>query len=414
MRVAPPGWSPSPSAAVAAIALQGRAGRQRRCASSSSRSSSPTSRCRAERARDPRAGRRAREPPLESEEHVRARAARASLVHRTKHSELRMAAAMDHVIEGARPARRATAEAEPDFGRLTSRPSSSPASRSASSSSSPTAGRRGARCRRCATRSARRWPRPGTPAGTTRARRSASTSTTSGSGPTSRSRATPSCSRRVRFGALPRAAGGRARRGPRDPGQGADRPGYDGHAFWDTETFVLPMLDLRGAGGGARRAALAPRDARQGAATAPQQLGLEGAAFPWRTITRRRVLRLLARRHRRLPHQRRHRPRGRPLHRRDRRRRTSSATSALELLVETARLWRSLGHHDAHGAFRIDGVTGPDEYTRGRRQQRLHQPRGAAEPARRRRRRRAPRRTSPTRSGSTTRRWPPGATPPTR
>jgi alpha,alpha-trehalose phosphorylase len=36
---------------------------------------------------------------------------------------------------------------------------------------------------------------------------------------------------------------------------------------------------------------------------------------------------------------------------------------ALPLLVETARLWRSLGHHDAHGAFRIDGVTGPDEYS---------------------------------------------------
>jgi len=35
----------------------------------------------------------------------------------------------------------------------------------------------------------------------------------------------------------------------------------------------------------------------------------------------------------------------------------------LELLVETARLWRSLGHHDPLGAFRIDGVTGPDEYS---------------------------------------------------
>ena len=41
----------------------------------------------------------------------------------------------------------------------------------------------------------------------------------------------------------------------------------------------------------------------------------------------------------------------------------SSATSALELLVETARLWRSLGHHDPQGRFRIDGVTGPDEYS---------------------------------------------------
>src|SRR5581483_3089751 len=35
----------------------------------------------------------------------------------------------------------------------------------------------------------------------------------------------------------------------------------------------------------------------------------------------------------------------------------------IELLVETARLWRSLGHHDGTGRFRIDDVTGPDEYS---------------------------------------------------
>ena len=35
----------------------------------------------------------------------------------------------------------------------------------------------------------------------------------------------------------------------------------------------------------------------------------------------------------------------------------------IEILVETARLWASLGHYDAAGRFRIDGVTGPDEYT---------------------------------------------------
>ena len=34
-----------------------------------------------------------------------------------------------------------------------------------------------------------------------------------------------------------------------------------------------------------------------------------------------------------------------------------------ELLIETARLWASLGHHDRNGEFRIDGVTGPDEYS---------------------------------------------------
>jgi alpha,alpha-trehalose phosphorylase len=33
------------------------------------------------------------------------------------------------------------------------------------------------------------------------------------------------------------------------------------------------------------------------------------------------------------------------------------------LLVETARLFISLGHHDPHGDWHIDGVTGPDEYS---------------------------------------------------
>ena len=51
-----------------------------------------------------------------------------------------------------------------------------------------------------------------------------------------------------------------------------------------------------------------------------------------------------------------------PLPRRDRRRGVRREVG-LELLVETARLWRSLGHHDADGGFRIDGVTGPDEYS---------------------------------------------------
>jgi alpha,alpha-trehalose phosphorylase len=37
--------------------------------------------------------------------------------------------------------------------------------------------------------------------------------------------------------------------------------------------------------------------------------------------------------------------------------------TGLPLLVETARLWRSIGHHHADGAFHIDGVTGPDEYS---------------------------------------------------
>ena len=40
-----------------------------------------------------------------------------------------------------------------------------------------------------------------------------------------------------------------------------------------------------------------------------------------------------------------------------------AAEVGLELLVETARLWCSVGHLDSGGSFRIDGVTGPDEYS---------------------------------------------------
>src|ERR1700694_5083056 len=42
---------------------------------------------------------------------------------------------------------------------------------------------------------------------------------------------------------------------------------------------------------------------------------------------------------------------------------TFAREAGVDLLVETARLWRSLGHHEASGQFRIDGVTGPDEYS---------------------------------------------------
>ncbi len=41
----------------------------------------------------------------------------------------------------------------------------------------------------------------------------------------------------------------------------------------------------------------------------------------------------------------------------------SKPTRAVDILVQTARLWRSLGHYDLDGNFRIDGVTGPDEYS---------------------------------------------------
>ncbi|MGN9811024.1 glycoside hydrolase family 65 protein [Micromonospora sp. BQ11] len=143
--------------------------------------------------------------------------------------------------------------------------------------------------------------------------------------------------------------------------KGLTGPGYDGHAFWDTEMFVLPVLTYTHPD--AVRDALHWRHrtldtARERART----LNLKGAAFPWRTIEGAESSGYW--------------PAGTAAFHiaadvADALRRYVLVTQdtalereiGLELLVETARLWRSLGHHDRHGQFHIDGVTGPDEYT---------------------------------------------------
>ena len=143
--------------------------------------------------------------------------------------------------------------------------------------------------------------------------------------------------------------------------KGLTGPGYDGHSFWDTETFVLPVLTYTAPH--AARDALRWRQttldlARDRAAL----LGFAGAAFPWRTIDGHECSGYW--------------PAGTAAFHigadiADAVGRYQAATAdadferetGLELLVETARLWRSLGHHDIHGLFRIDGVTGPDEYS---------------------------------------------------
>ncbi|MGH3861332.1 glycoside hydrolase family 65 protein [Actinokineospora sp.] len=144
-------------------------------------------------------------------------------------------------------------------------------------------------------------------------------------------------------------------------GKGLTGPGYDGHAFWDTETFVLPVLTYTMPD--------AARDAlRWRHGTLPQArerakvLGKRGAAFPWRSITGAECSAYW--------------PAGTAAFHvsaavADAAARYTGACAddtfdreyGTELLVETARLWASLGHHDQHGGFRIDGVTGPDEYT---------------------------------------------------
>jgi alpha,alpha-trehalose phosphorylase len=68
--------------------------------------------------------------------------------------------------------------------------------------------------------------------------------------------------------------------------KGLTGPGYDGHAFWDTEFYVLPVLTYTWptAAADALRWRLATLEL---ACQRARLLGLRGAAFPWRTIAGR-------------------------------------------------------------------------------------------------------------------------------
>lgn len=155
-------------------------------------------------------------------------------------------------------------------------------------------------------------------------------------------------------------AGARAE-GVAIPAKGLTGPGYDGHAFWDMESYVLAALTYlvpEAAANGLRWR----QDTLPAAITRASQLGLAGAAFPWRTIHGEEcsgywpagvaafhinadiadaVLRYVNATGNREFEQ----------------------SVGVDLLVHTARLWTSLGYFDADGRFRIDGVTGPDEYS---------------------------------------------------
>lgn len=145
------------------------------------------------------------------------------------------------------------------------------------------------------------------------------------------------------------------------PGKGLTGTGYDGHAFWDTEGFVLPVLTYThpDAAADALRWRASTLDLARARA---KELDLRGACFPWRTIRGQECsaywpagtaawhvnadIAAAFERYRIVTGD-----------------QTLEADCGLEVLVETARLWLSLGHHDRHGVWHLDGVTGPDEYT---------------------------------------------------
>ncbi len=171
----------------------------------------------------------------------------------------------------------------------------------------------------------------------------------------------PACQQAVRFGLfhLLQASARAEQRGIAS--KGLTGTGYDGHVFWDTDGFVLPVLTYTAphAAADALRWRASTLDlARERAA----QLDLKGASYPWRTIRGQECsaywpagtaawhinadIAMAFERYRVVTGD-----------------ESLEEEVGLEVLIETARLWHSLGHHDRHGVWHLDGVTGPDEYT---------------------------------------------------
>ncbi len=165
----------------------------------------------------------------------------------------------------------------------------------------------------------------------------------------------------VRFGLFHVLQAGARTEGRALAAKGLTGPGYDGHAFWDTESFVLPVLSAT-APWAAADALRWRQSTMELARERAQVLGLAGVAFPWRTIRGQECsaywpagtaafhvnadISVAALRHFWWTDD-----------------EDFGRDCTLPLLVETARLWMSLGYYGPDGRFHIDGVTGPDEYS---------------------------------------------------
>ncbi|HEX7322530.1 MAG TPA: glycosyl hydrolase family 65 protein, partial [Mycobacterium sp.] len=309
-------------------------------------------------AADPRAG-PADAPPLIGKEHA-AKGARAGLVHATDRSALCIAVVMDHVVDGP-DSTAVESETFPHLGRVTITAELEPGQRL-----------------RLDKFVAYGWS--GTrslPAVRDQADAALAAAKHAGwDGLCAEQRAfldefwaradveldgDPEIQQAVRFSLFHLLQAGARAEGRAIPAKGLTGPGYNGHSFWDTEAYVLPVLTQIAPDAAAN--ALRWRHSTLPMATArATQLGLAGAAFPWRTIHGEEcssywpagtdafhinaaiadaVIRYCD-------------TTGDSAFERD---------VGVELLTETARLWASLGHLDVDGRFRIDGVTGPDEYS---------------------------------------------------
>ncbi|MFN7251410.1 MAG: glycoside hydrolase family 65 protein [Anaerobacillus sp.] len=143
--------------------------------------------------------------------------------------------------------------------------------------------------------------------------------------------------------------------------KGLSGEGYEGHYFWDTEIYIFPVFLMTNPSL-AKNLLLYRYSILDGARARAKEMGhSKGALFPWRTISGTECSAYY--------------PAGTAQYH-------ISADIAYsyiqyylatkdekflqqfgaEVLFETARLWIDVGHY-YNGQFRIDAVTGPDEYT---------------------------------------------------
>jgi alpha,alpha-trehalose phosphorylase len=296
---------------------------------------------------------------LVSEEHM-AREHSALLIHRTRRSGLRMAAAMDHVITGTSRLH-VVSEAVPDLARVVATDVLQPGQRLG-----------------IVKLVAYGWSHDRTqPAMRDQVAAALLAAQTTGwddllaeqrayldafwSGADIELDGDPELQQAARFALFQVLSAGARAEGRAIPAKGLTGTGYDGHSFWDSDLYIVPVLTYTVPSAAAdalrwRYSTLATAKARA------RDLCLAGAAFPWRTIHGEECSGYW--------------PAGTAAFHVN----ADVAASVIqyvkatgdddferelgvELLVETARLWRSLGHYDLDGNYRIDGVTGPDEYS---------------------------------------------------
>ena len=148
------------------------------------------------------------------------------------------------------------------------------------------------------------------------------------------------------------------------PAKGLTGEGYEGHVFWDSDTFVLPVFAFTAPALMKPSLVWRYRCLDRARAHAREMNHERGALYPWRTIAGDECSA--------------HYPSGSAqyhinaavayavrLYVEASGNRAFLAAMGAEVVIETARIWLQVGHFNPRrgGAFCIDAVTGPDEYT---------------------------------------------------